>query len=68
MEKSRTERLNELYAKQKAGTLTADEKKEQATLRQEYLAAFRNNFRGILDNTYLKRPDGTKEPLGKKEN
>ncbi len=67
MEKTRLERINELAAKAKAEGLTEDEKAEQAKLRREYLANFRANFRGILDNTYVQRPDGTKTPLTKKD-
>lgn len=66
MEKTRLERINELAAKEKAQGLTAEEKAEQKKLREEYLKNFRANFRGILDNTYVQRPDGSKTPLSKK--
>ena len=62
----RLKRINELAAKEKAEGLTPEEKAEQAVLRKEYLAQFRANFRGILDNTSIKRPDGTVEALKKK--
>ena len=62
----RLKRINELAAKAKAEGLTPDEKVEQDKLRQEYLAQFRANFRGILDNTSIQRPDGTKAALKKK--
>lgn len=62
----RLKRINELAAKEKAEGLTPEEKAEQAVLRKEYLAQFRANFRGILDNTSIKRPDGTVETLKKK--
>ena len=45
------DRINELYRKKKAGTLTQEEKEEQDRLRQEYLAAVRANLRGTLDST-----------------
>ena len=67
MEKTRLERINELYAKSKAEGLTEEEKAEQKRLREEYLRDFRANFRGILDNTYVERPDGSKTPLKKKD-
>lgn len=60
------ERINELYHKQKAGTLTQEEKAEQDRLRQAYLAAVRANLRGTLNNTKVQYPDGTIVDLGKK--
>lgn len=66
-EKIRLDRINELYAKSKREGLNDAEKEEQKKLRAEYIADFRKSFRGILDNTYIKRPDGTKEALTKKD-
>ena len=63
----RLKRINELAAKAKNGPLSEEELAEQKKLREEYLAAFRSNFRGILDNTSIKRPNGTVEPLKKKK-
>lgn len=63
----RLQRINELAAIAKKRPLTEEETKERDTLRQEYLAQFRANFRGILDNTSIKRPDGSLEPLQKKK-
>jgi len=63
----RLKRINELAAKAKEGPLTEEEQAEQKKLREEYLAAFRQNFRGILDNTSIKRPNGSLEPLRKKK-
>ena len=65
MEKEKVDRINFLAREAKQRELTAEEKEEQATLRREYLADFRASFGGILDNTVIKRPDGTKEPLKK---
>ena len=62
----RLKRINELAAIAKERALTEDEIKERELLRKEYLEQFRANFRGILDNTSIKRPDGTLEPLQKK--
>lgn len=67
MEKTRLERINELAAKAKAEGLTPEETAERDKLRAEYLENFRANFRGILDNTYVQRPDGSKTALHKKE-
>lgn len=63
----RLQRINELAAIAKTRPLTEEETKERDTLRKEYLAQFRANFRGILDNTSIKRPDGSVEPLQKKK-
>lgn len=62
----RLKRINELAAIAKQRELTPEELKERDTLRKEYLAQFRANFQGILDNTSIHRPDGSVEPLQKK--
>ena len=61
----RTNRLNELARKQKTEGLTAEEEAEQKKLREELRAAFRANFDKMLENTYIKEPDGTKHKLQK---
>ena len=63
MEKSKVDRINELARKSKSVGLTPEEKEEQAQLRQEYIADFRRSTIEILENTYLQRPDGSKEKL-----
>ena len=68
MEKIKLDRINELARKQKSVGLTEEEKKEQADLRAEYIAEFRAQFTGILDNTYIQRPDGTKESVKDRKN
>jgi len=65
-ETERLKRINELAKKQKEVGLTDDERKEQALLRAEYLAAFRRNLEAELNNTYIVDPDGTKHKLEKK--
>ena len=59
------DRINELANASKVRELTEEEKKEQAALREEYRIQFRASLRGILDNTVIVRPDGTKEKLKK---
>lgn len=59
-------RINELANKSKTKGLNAEEKTEQAKLRQEYLARFRQNFTQVLDNTVVMQPDGTKTPVKRK--
>ena len=68
MEQKLIDRINELARKEKAEGLTPEEKKEQAKLRAEYIQAYRASLRGILENTYIQRPDGTKEKLKRTPN
>lgn len=67
MEKEKINRINELARASKERALTEDELAEQAALRKEYIAEFRASFGGILNNTVIQRPDGTKEPLRPKK-
>lgn len=68
MIKEKIDRINELARKSKtAEGLTETEKAEQKSLRDEYIAEYRAQFTGILENTYLQRPDGTKEKLQKSD-
>ena len=60
------DRINELARKSKAEGLTSQEKREQAALRQEYIAAIRRNLRGQLDRIDVKEKDGTIVNLGEK--
>ena len=66
MNQEKINRINELYKKQKAGTITPEEKDEQSLLRAEYLA-IRNNLRNTLEHTSIQEPDGTIHKLRKKE-
>ncbi len=66
MEKAKIDRINELARKSKAEGLSEEEKKEQAQLRQEYIAAIRTNLRGQLDNIDIVNENGTIENLGEK--
>lgn len=59
-------RINELYHKSKAEGLTEEEKKEQAALRQEYVANVRANLRGQLNSITIQNEDGSQENLGEK--
>ncbi|MBP3495139.1 MAG: DUF896 domain-containing protein [Clostridia bacterium] len=67
MTKEKIDRINFLAKKKKAEGLTEEEIKEQAILRQEYIAEYRASLGGILDNTYIQRPDGSKEKIEKKK-
>jgi uncharacterized protein YnzC (UPF0291/DUF896 family) len=59
-------RINELAKKAKTVGLTADEKIEQAKLRQEFIANVRMNLRSQLDNIDMQEKDGTVVNLGEK--
>ena len=59
-------RINELYRKSQAEGLTEEEKKEQALLRQEFVANVRQNMRNQLNNIDMVNEDGTIVNLGEK--
>jgi len=52
-------RINELYHKSQNEGLTAEEKIEQAKLRNDYIQAVRNNMRNTLNNVSILNEDGT---------
>ena len=59
-------RINELAAKAKAEGLNEEELKERDKLRRIYIDSVKANLVGQLENTYIVRPDGTKEKVTKK--
>lgn len=62
----RTKKLNEYARRVKAGeVLTSEEIADRDRLRQEYIEAFRKNFKSQLDNTVIQYPDGSKKSLKK---
>lgn len=50
MEKIKIDRINELARKSKTEELTEEEKKEQALLREEFLAEIRADVRASLES------------------
>ena len=68
MEHEKIERINALAKKQRSEGLTPEEAAEQADLRQQYLREFRQVMEAMLQGVKLQRPDGTLEPLQKKQN
>ena len=48
--KQKIARINELYKKQKTVGLSDDEKKEQASLRRDYIDSVKGNLKKQLDN------------------
>lgn len=59
-------RINELAKKTKTEGLTPEELTERDKLRRIYIDSVKGNLIGQLENTYLVRPDGTKEKLERK--
>ena len=63
MEKEKLDRINFLAKKAKTEELSEAERAEQKALREEYIKEFRASFRGILENTVIQYPDGTRESV-----
>ncbi|MBQ5810633.1 MAG: DUF896 domain-containing protein [Clostridia bacterium] len=63
MTQEKIDRINALARKAKAEYLSEEEKAEQAALRREYIDSFKQSLVGQLENTYVVRPDGSKEKL-----
>ena len=57
------QRINELARIAKERELTPEELEERARLREEYIIEFRKSFAAQLDNTVIRRPDGTEEKV-----
>ncbi len=66
MEQAKLDRINELARKSKVEDLTEEEKLEQKALREEYIKEFRLSMRGILNNTTIVSPGGSKERLSER--
>lgn len=60
------DRISELTAISRQRELTEAEQKERKSLREEYLAEWRQSAKATLDNTYVVGPDGIKRRLKKK--
>ena len=60
-------RINVLTKKAKAEGLTPEELAERDKLRRIYIDSVKANLVGQLENTYILRPDGTKEKVEKKK-
>ena len=67
MEHEKIERISELTRLSRERELTHEELVELEALRREYLDGFRQNMQAVLESVRLKRPDGSLEPLQKKE-
>ena len=60
-------RINERAAKAKKEGLSPEELTERDKLRRIYIDSVKASLVGHLENTYIVRPDGTKEKVGKKD-
>jgi len=60
-------RINELAHKAKAEGLTPEELTERDKLRRIYIDSVKASLVGQLENTYLLRPDGSREKVQKKK-
>ena len=56
-------RINELAAIAKTRELNAEELEERDKLRRIYIDSVKANLVGQLENTYIVRPDGSKEKV-----
>ena len=61
------ERINVLARKAKNEGLTEEETAERDKLRRIYIDSVKANLVGQLDNTFILRPDGTKEKVQRKK-
>ena len=66
MDQKKIDRINELAKLAKQRELTDEEQEERATLRAEYIAAFRGNLEAHLNTITIQYPDGSKKKLSKK--
>ena len=60
-------RINALAKKAKAEGLTEEQLREREKLRRIYIDSVKANLVGQLENTYILRPDGSKEKVERKK-
>ena len=63
MEQRNIERINALTQISRERELTPEEQAERKVLRENYLKAFRSQFRAQLDSTVVEYPDGSRTSL-----
>ena len=61
MEKEKLERISHLSRLSRERNLTDEEIKERMELRGQYIAEMKASLKHTLDNTYIQKPDGTRE-------
>ncbi len=67
MDQKKIDRISELTRISRERELTEEEQKERAVLRREYIDSYKASLTGILDNTYIQNPDGSKKKLKPKK-
>ena len=67
MEEQKLQRINELARKSREQGLTEVEIQEQATLRKEYIEAYKASLVAQLENTYIVDEKGNKRKVQKKK-
>jgi uncharacterized protein YnzC (UPF0291/DUF896 family) len=67
MTKELLERINFLSKKSRNEGLSEAEKEEQAKLRQQYIAEFRQGMENTMNNVYIVDKDGNKTKVQKKK-
>ncbi len=67
MEQKKIDRINELTKISRERELTPYEKKEREVLRREFIDSYKASLVGILDNTVIQNPDGSKRKLQRKD-
>lgn len=67
MEQKKIDRISELTRISRERELTNEEKQEREVLRREYIDSYKASLTGILDNTYIQNPDGSKKKLERKQ-
>lgn len=65
MEQCKIDRINELTRLSRCRELTAEECSERQTLREEYLAEWRNGTKATLDRVYIIDENGKERKLTK---
>ena len=66
MEQAKIDRINELARKARNEGLTPEEKQEQQTLRQEYIAAFRASMVSELNSLVIVDEHGNRRKIKSK--
>ena len=61
------ERINVLARKSRGEGLTPEEKEEQAKLRQQYIASFRQGMANTLEKVYIVDENGNKKKVERKK-
>lgn len=67
MDAKKLERISELTRISRTRELTEEEQKERAELRREYINSYTASLTGILDNSVIQYPDGSRKKVERKK-